>query len=437
MYLKRHAFKRFFAEFGFIPLLYIVAFSFLYLCFYFLGYIDALPCEENIINWDAGYYDFIKQSGYIHHWYQASDTAFFPLFPYVWRVLHIGGLGICAFNFFVFFAGLYILHKAFQIRSLYALCFISMPSAIFFFLPYTEAFFFFFSSLILAGLHKNNRSWVIAGLFFCSLTRGTSMFFLPAILFTEIAGADDLRRAIKDAFYYALATLAGLAVVVLIQYAQTYEWFAFARQQTKFWGHKFNWPHLPFVTYQEGKIIWLDGLALFFGMLAITILLLFAIKFCFSSKDPVLRQKPFWFSVVYLSAVTLYSIFFNPRSDGGFTELVSINRYLFATAFFLLFFTESLKIFSANLKTAAVYFSIGLLAWFSLGVGGATTPLTALFASWHGAIIFCAGLSLYTFLFYFLLNRRYASHLATALFCFNLALSVHVLSLFIHIQWVA
>jgi hypothetical protein len=417
---------------------YILLFLFLYSTLFFFGFINLLPNETNLLKWDAGYYFSIKENGYIHFWFQSSNSAFFPLFPYTWRLLHVNSLGISLINLLVFFTALWFLFREFSFSRMQMLICVSVPSSIFFFLPYTESFFFLFSSLLLAGLSRNNTKLILISLFLCSVTRATTLFFIPAILVMEFFSEREFVtwQKIKNVALYIFAALAGLFTVVLIQFAQTGVWFAFARQQVKYWGHRFSWPAIPFCTFGEDKIIWLDGLALFFGLLAFVCLLIFLIRYLRKSDHPLLRNRAFWFSAMYLFMTTVYSLFFNRHTVSGTTTLISINRYLFSTAFFFVFLHELWRSVQLNRRTTGIFATVLLLTAFLLGLGMAL-PFLKEYSSYHRTTFFFIGFACYAALYLLVLHKRYSAYAGTVLFSINVLLSVYVFTLFIAEKWVA
>ncbi len=425
-------------DFALIVLCHAFLFCACYLSFYFFGFINKLPDQNNLVQWDANWYLSVKNEGYQYFWYRASNAGFFPLFPSVWRLLQLESIGISVFNYFTFLTGLFLLCKTFQIRSVCTLCFISLPSVVFFFVPYTESLFFFFSALLLIGLYKNKQSLVLCALFFCSLTRGTAMLFIPALIVMEVLNSAKpfSRHCIKNILLYSFVSLAGLLVVVLVQYYTTYEWFAFAKQQVKFWNHKFSMPRLPFVSYGGDKIIWLDGLAFFFSLVAFAVVLVFFVKHLLKKKHPLFKNKAFWFSATYLLMVGVFCVFFNQKSSAGNTEIVGINRYVFCSAFFLVFLFTSLNELFFNLKTISVYLLVALVAWLCLGLAD---PLKFLNQadSYFSTAVFFALLTIYVTAFFALKQKKYGNYIAVVLFCCNVILSVHVLFLYITGNWVA
>jgi hypothetical protein len=428
-----------FKSFLIIPLIHVSLFVLFYLIFSFFGIITEFPTNDSILRWDASWYNSIMKNGYQYFWYEASNSAFFPLFPYLWKLLHVNAIWISLINYLICLFGLYLLFKHFEIEKKIILVFLAIPSSIFFFLPYTESLFLLCTSIFLVGLKNDNLKWIVVGIFLSSLTRATAMFFIPSIIIMEVFFANQLmdKKVWKNILLYSLVSLIGLFVVVLFQYALTAEWFAFAKQQVKFWHHRFSLPGIPFVTYGGSSILWLDALALNFGFIASLLLVVFGVRFLLKKSIFNFKDKPFWFSATYAFMVTVYCIFFDHKSYEGGTELVSLNRYLLSTSFFLVFLNGLIQRISYSFKNGLILFSIILFSSILLGLGRSLLFLDALYQNYHRSTIFFIVIMLYFFMYYFLMHPRYKREVSVMLLCINLILSVIVYHLFIQNNWVA
>ena len=422
-----------------IPLIHFFVFILLYLFFSFFGLVKEFPNAENIIRWDASWYSSIAKNGYQYFWYEASNSAFFPLFPYLWKIIHVDSLGISIVNYLMCMSGLYLLYKYFEIEKKILLIYISLPSCIFFFLPFSESLFFLCTSVFLIGLKNNNQKWILIGLFLSSLTRATALFFIPSIIIMELFFADQFfsKSAWKNILYYSIISIVALLLVVLFQYSLTGEWFAFAKQQVRYWHHHFSIPGLPFVTFGGDSIIWLDGIALSFGLLATFLLLVFGIRFLFKKEVFQSQNKSLWFCITYAFTVTLYCIFFDHKSYEGSTELVSLNRYLFATSFFLIFLNEMIKNVSFNYKYLSFYLFVILLSAVFLGLGRPLSFLNSMYQNYHKSTIFFTIIISYLLLYFFIKNEIFGKEISTILFYTNMILSVFVFHLYLQNHWIA
>lgn len=421
-------------------LFYISLFFFAYWSFYLFNLFAEHPTKENLCNWDAYWYHKIKTGGYQFSWDEPSSSAFFPLFPYVWRLLHLNPFGICVFNFAIYLAGLIILFRHLKLSVSHIFLFMSVPSSMFFFLPYTESLFFLFCAIFLAGLRTGNNKLVITGLFLSSLTRATAMFFIPAIIIMELMNEPAFfsKASLKNTGLYIITAASALFIVVLVQYYQTHEWFAFVKQQVKFWGHKFSWPGFPLISYSVGSTLWIDGVAFITGLTAMCIVTVFFLKKLRCIAVPLFANRTYWFSACYIVAVTIYSLFFNNKAGAGQTSLDSLNRYIFSTAFFCVFLWESFNYFSFSLKNISILVVITAAGFLMLGLCG--PPLAfidkARFGK-YGTLLFFFALLNYILYYYLTTLKPYGKYVLFVLAGFNIFLTAYLLNLFLSGTWVA
>ena len=82
-----------------IILCYFSLFIVLYVILCLIGLIEYFPNNVNLVSWDAVWYNGIKDNGYYYDPSRQSSVAFFPLFPYLWRLIGVNAVGISFFNF--------------------------------------------------------------------------------------------------------------------------------------------------------------------------------------------------------------------------------------------------------------------------------------------------------------------------------------------------
>jgi hypothetical protein len=277
--------------------------------------------EEHFLNWDAQHYFSIKNGNY-------SDfrTAFFPFFPLVWKITGFSILGITLFNSLIYLFSFYWLTKVFHFTSLQILLFLTIPCAIFYYLPYTEAFFFLFSSLIIVGLKKKNYTLIYLGLFLCVVTRPSFTVLAPALFITFWLTLDSLKERIKHCFSASIVVSLGILSVLAVQYFYNHSAENYFSIQ-KGWGNFLQLPHLPLTSWAGGFIVRLDGVAFLFAVLSGLLLL---VTFMRKKKQKHPLSPEFVFSALYIVGIGLLVLLFR----GG--SLFSLNRFVFATPFVLI-----------------------------------------------------------------------------------------------------
>jgi hypothetical protein len=322
--------------------IHIIFFGVMYLACFFLKVGVKFPNSVSLLNWDAMWYYRIKEVGYYYTEGQTGPLAFFPLFPYFWKVTFLEQFGISALNFIIFCSSFYAIARYLSLNLLQSLLFLSTPSSFFFWLPYSESLFFLASILILLGFDKNKKDYLIIGILIAGLTRSVNVTFIPALIFTYVASFGYKRSWLKPLTTQVLIIVAAILTVFYIQYNNTGQWFAFFKMQ-KLWNRSLQMPTLPLTTLSGVRIMWLDGMALYICVLALSDTIKAAI-YAF-----IWNKKAHWppsmlFSMAYLSIVGLLSVFYSgiwPGQHG--TSIMSINRYVFATPYFVYYSYHKVK----------------------------------------------------------------------------------------------
>jgi|WetSurMetagenome_2_1015567.scaffolds.fasta_scaffold92123_1 hypothetical protein len=284
-------------------------------------FVTGLLDSSHLLYWDAGNYYSIR-----NHGYEDLRFAFFPLFPLMWRISHIGIHGILLLNMLLFVIPFYYLIRMLRSTVTEILIYLTIPGFIFFYLPYTESLFFATSVIMLAGVRQRNTLLVIIGLFLSTLTRPSFTIVFPALLIAELmTGKADRKMALRVALYLG-AILLGILVVGLIQHYYTGRWFEFFTAQKR-WGNELRFPKLPLTSWAGGLIVRLDGVALLLGLAAGLALTLRLLKI-----PPVKNIKmpgEVALSLAYLGGITLSVLAFR----GG--SLFSLNRFILASPFII------------------------------------------------------------------------------------------------------
>ncbi|PBQ32520.1 hypothetical protein CNR22_12295 [Sphingobacteriaceae bacterium] len=417
-------------SFFLMPCLHLLILFLVYKLFLLSGFITVID-PFYLKKWDAGLYATIAEHGYKFEANKAGNTAFFPLFPYTWKVLWkifgAGVEGLCIYNFIAFSLGMLILKKTLDFSWWYFLFFISIPSNIFMYVPYSEATFFFFSALVLAGLKSSNKPMVVVGLFFASMTRPSGAFFIPAIFAMELLLFEDIKSFLKNVLIYSGVIVLAVIVVFAFQYYATGVWLVFFKDG---WSRQLSLPEFPLTSWGGLKHLWLDGTALFFGLLAFSILCILLYN-KFKRKKNFVVDRVEVFSLTYVMMALITILLFGGKDPDGGTSLLSLNRFLMATPFFtvMLYFLSHRAVL--NYKSLCLYTSVGLLTLFSLNLRG--TGYSGFSES--SRMIFV--LLVFTlFMLFIASSKKFGEKYLPALYLINVGLQIMLLHRFAYAGWV-
>lgn len=300
--------------------------------------------ESHLLHWDAEHYHFIAQSGF-----DEMRTAFFPLFPLIWNLTNLSAIGIAILNGLLFIVAFALLANEYKPRFYELILIASVPTFIFFFLPYSESCFFIGSTIVLLGYRRNALSTLFLGFLLCSLARPAVAVFLPAIVMTEFLTYSKGDRTILRGAASVAGLAMGLLIALAMQRLQVGEWFTFFHVQAEYWDNSLQVPELPLRSWAGLWITVLDGTALFVSLIAGFALT----KDLISAKKFKLKmERSLVFSLFYLLGIGLLVLLFR----GG--ALFSLNRFVFATAFFIVaafYYVRSVQPFRSLYFTLAMF----------------------------------------------------------------------------------
>ena len=311
---------------------------------------SSILSEINFLNWDAMHYNTIQRDGYY-----TGMVAFFPLFPYIWKLTHLGSIGIGLLNGFIYMLSFAWLAVVFNIQSRRLLLLASTPAIIFMFLPFSESVFFLTSVILLTGLKKNNYLLIITGILLSGLTRPVATVFIPAFFILHWMKGDNSKKTMLQSVGMVLVCAGSMFLVFLLQYYQTGEWLSFIHVQ-KDWGNYLRLPVFPLNSWAGGFIVRLDAMAFLFGIGAAIYLVSLIVGRLRSTGDHK-SLMPFLFSLCYLSILTIVILF----TRGGI--LNSLNRYLFCSAFFMVAMDYILEQKFFNKKNVLMVFLFSSIFW--------------------------------------------------------------------------
>lgn len=313
----------------------LTAFFYLILVFIFciylfykgnLNFID----NSHFLRFDARLYQDIKDNGYYDSWL----CAFFPAFPFLWKIVNFSGIGISILNSLIFIFCISSLSNTYKIDWKRQLFFLSIPSFAFMFVPYTEALFFATGTLLIIGLKENKLLFIILGLLLGSLVRPTTFVFIPAILGCYLLAEKNLKQSLIKSVLPITILIIGLFLTMFVHFYYTNKWFVFFEAQ-KLWKNYLHFPTFPLKSWGGDGSTRFDGSALAISIICgIYVLNLFSKKL----KNKAIFSKDVVFSLLYMCGTSLLIIAYR---DGN---LYSLNRFIYATPFIIVvlyyFFTE-------------------------------------------------------------------------------------------------
>jgi hypothetical protein len=408
----------------------------IYAAFYCFGVIHTFPSASSLMQWDANWYRSIVDSGYSYAQDSQSNVAFFPLFPYLWKITGAGAAGISLINLSLFIAGMSMLRAAFRINNAVFLLLLSIPSLFFCYVPYAEALFFFSCSIAFYGLSRQNPLIVVAGVFLACMSRSAAMVLLPVILFFSlynIRSERDLRKQGLEALLYAGAAVFATLLVQIIQYVQTGKFFVIFKSQQQ-WDRVMSIPSLPLTTWGGADLLWLDGMAFLTGLFAIIFCLMMLVRkvshFSASSFSAGLLAAG------YLAIVTLITLIYSGKDPYGSTSIYSLNRFVFATPFFSVFIWYCFRYFRLSRKAIILFVLVSTSSFLLLGAYSYLRELERFPIPFFKTKIYFGLKFLYALTYLLMLDNGWRHKLLPGVYLFNVVLQVLLFHHFLAGGWV-
>jgi len=318
------------------------------------------PAHSGWVQWDAQWFIATAEHGYPYKLFSDraySTTAFFPLYPLLIRLVNLTGLSIDAAALLIpnvaFLGALYYLYRLVRLdypaavatRALWLLAL--FPTAIVFFIPYTESLYVLLAVLTL--WHLRRRQWLAAGIAGAlgALTRQSGIVLaLPYLVewYASVDGRGSMvdgktlsKESVSDAQFlhrpstidHRLRTLAPVALMPLAVAAHLALLWRLTGRPTAFlavqraWHRHLDWPwagiiatvqrwNLPDNTgHQVHIVVELATLALFLPLLVVG-----------------LRRAPIRPSyTVYAAAVWLAALISPAIADNYWLPIMSSSRF--------------------------------------------------------------------------------------------------------------
>lgn len=340
-----------------------------------------VPMEkERLQNWDARTYYQIGEYGY----YKYYTTAFFPLFPWLFKLtgfsLLIIGINFLLFSLSLLYLFKHIGSKALKDNTPAFLLLISLPPAFVFLIPYSEALFFFCFTLFIAGFLKGNKYLLFTGLLLAATTRPIVTIVLLSVLsveFIRLLYTRSTKATVNSLLLFLTPMLAGTFIAAYVQYLYTGSFFNFITVQEKEWQHYFRLPTKISDWSEEGHTLNVFTF-LFVVLPVIRYCITIFISACkkqgqlFVGKkilSATVAEKTTYLSILsaaYIVGSFLFILFFQGGSLNG------LFRYILCTPFFYVLVIAGLnKVQAYSIADKKV-----LLKWLGL--------FSALFLIWIG-----------------------------------------------------
>lgn len=355
-----------FANTFLLVVLYAVGFYGLQFFLFETGLVKFIPDALNLRKWDAGWYHTLSETGYTYDVGAPNNLVFFPLFPLIWHIAHVGVWGMSVLNTLFFATGFSILCSMYKPDTQNKVLWLSLPCVYFVFIPYTEALFFLLGTIAFYGIKNKKKLMVWVALFLLSLTRPTGVLLGPAFLAMSLISNSNKtwHKSLLTYLTYLLPMALGMFLFFWYEYTVSGKWFVFFEIEKIWWGHTFNWPVLPFGNHYNYTLTWISAAAMFVSFFSLLFLFYRFIRWLVKNEtiDEVLAL-----SCGYLIMSMMVIILYNPAWGAPSTNIAGIFRYTLMTPFFFVFLDHFTNKVQYTWKNYLLIFFIATIVWLSFG----------------------------------------------------------------------
>jgi hypothetical protein len=331
-------------------------------------------------------------------------------------------MGISLFNAILFLSSFTALAAQLRLPARLQLLLLSTPTLLFMAVPYTEALFFCFATLLVVGLRRQQLVWWVLGLLGCGLTRSASVIFTPALLFMVLIWAGQpgqARRALVWGATGLLALAASVGIVAFMQWRQTGEPWGFVLAQ-KHWNHSLELPNLPLTDPSGVDLLWFDSLGVWLGLVAVGLCCWLAWRWLARRRggQPLPTIGP---EVVFSLGYCIGVVFFVVMTQHG--SIWNLGRYMLTTPFFVVLvgyvsIQPNWPIRRYLLIAAATMLLWQLFGIYTLEFDNFTTPE----ALWYFGLV-----TAYVMAYLGWRQLRWQGEITMLLYVFNLLMLLHLL----------
>ena len=276
----------------------------------------VLITDDKFDRWDASIYRCIRDRMYNldEGCYHNVRGAFFPLFPLLWRLSGLNNIGISILNyvFYLFSLALLFTHlsRCPKNNGLTFAVLLTFPTAVIFYMPYTEGLFMLMMTIMVLGLLQGRYLIYFIGALLMAMVRPATLFVLLALL--AVKGINylrerDLSRFIMSLIRCAMPFFFGYLLTAVIQRYYSGSWTTFFDAQKLWHGGRLT----PITKISDWSVegFGMSSFAVFFvGLPACLYLIYFIIKALRGKgRLPLDKREMIWLlSLFYLAGIFLY-----------------------------------------------------------------------------------------------------------------------------------
>ena len=331
--------------------------------------------QEKYLRWDAEIFSFIRDRNYVFEKEFRGEvrSAFFALFPFIWKTTGLSPRGVSALNYFIFILSMALLFACLKPKPSiknkskwpFFIALITLPTTIVYHIPYSESLFMLCMTVVVIGVLKEKYGMYFFGALLLAMVRPATVFVLISLLAIEafrFVSKRDSNVLIKNSILRGAPFVLGYLLVFFIQWTTSGSW-------TSFFDAHLMWASgLPENT---GITDWsVEG----YGMNVFSIFLI-AIPACVLSGKIIWenrgnkmekRDYVLLCSLLYISGILIFTILTSNGNIHSLFRFIMASPLFYIAAILLFYDFEKLKPTSIKLNTIFIALCISMLAFVAL-----------------------------------------------------------------------
>ena len=196
--------------------------------------------QEKYLMWDAEIFSFIRDRNYVFEKEFRGEvrSAFFPLFPFIWKTTGLSPRGVSALNYFIFILSMALLFACLKPKPSiknkskwpFFIALITLPTTIVYHIPYSESLFMLCMTVVVIGVLKEKYGMYFFGALLLAMVRPATVFVLISLLAIEafrFVSKRDSNVLIKNSILRGAPFVLGYLLVFFIQWTTSGSWTSF------------------------------------------------------------------------------------------------------------------------------------------------------------------------------------------------------------------
>ena len=331
--------------------------------------------QEKYLRWDAEIFSFIRDRSYVfeEEFRGKVRSAFFPLFPFIWKTTGLSPRGVSALNYFIFILSMALLFAFLQPKALikynlkgpFFLALITLPTTIIYHIPYSESLFMLCMTIVVIGVLKEKNGMYFIGAFLLAMVRPATVFVFISLLAIEVfrfVSTRDSNALIKNSILRGAPFVLGYLLVFFIQWTTSGSW-------TSFFDAHLMWasglPENAGITDWSVEGYGMNVFSIFFIAIPACVL---SGKIIWENRGNKMAKRDYLLlsSLLYISGILIFTILTSNGNIHSLFRFIMASPLFYIAAILLFYDFEKFKPTSIKSNTIFIALCISMLAFVAL-----------------------------------------------------------------------